>query len=839
MKKFKLLPIALLFSLGLSACNINDLMFWKKNNEQQPSGEPSGDPSGDNTDDEGKDPVVVLPKEKEGTNKNISLDVYTQEKATINPEDYIDPNGLTDLSYSLVVDNTGIATAAKENESFAITPASVGQTTAILSALRAEESLLDVGFNISVYSTAPTAPTVDGTVFNYDINAGGKFELPVEMNRGEASILRVDDERLNETLWSFNETTQCLEIEESFMLSLSRESHNVTFITTGGSVEFAINVFNSIVTSFDDDTEKEARLGFDDYVGFELNAGEATITKVMFDDIQLSTDEYEYASNELKIKSSFYKQTLAGDTRTYKVFLSNKDSYEFSINVVNQLFYTDYDVTTIHDDFVSTDGHNTLYQDSTRVEIVAAPENSGFNGKVLKFTPHEEDVLFDCHGVYTLSDNTVDNTWHKVVLEQGASYLVTFDYMTEGTTAGEDFSFRSWNNGVHATLDTAHPGELQHFSHLFQWNDAELALIVFGKFIHGGSIYFDNYSLVKLSDSAISLTAPNYLDQASYEADLLLNGIQIKSVLLDGEAVTYEYANNKLTIPVATIEALATGSHNITVKTELFDLSANFERLTNGLIETSKTYNIGVEQIKLNGVFSTSLTVDRVYRQGANNLDWSNGAWQQCSKDYLEVASDGLIVKKGLLEQIYLTCIISAYLSNGDEVAFELTSDALWCCNFDETMTWHESLKEPAANCSIVDNVEGMTGKCLKTVSASPDTGYWWNRVFCFEKTGMGYGWNDWPIDNNKNYEITFDMKVELNGAVHDNSDGYLGYQYSIINHQETSLLDYGYTDGEVKHVRIAFSGANCECFCIGVDPRRGDTVSALYIDNFRIKEVH
>ena len=826
-----LIACAFMCGIALSGCNFNK----KADTPSEPSGEPSGDPSGDHS----GEPVVVLPKEKEGTNKNIPLDVYTQEKATINPLDYIDPNGLTDLSYSFAVNKTEFATAVKENDSFVISPVAVGETTAVLSALKENKSLLDVNFNISVVSTAPTAPTVDGTVFNYDICAGGKFELPVEMNRGEASILKVDDERLNETIWTFNETTGCLEIEESFMLSLSKASHDVEFITTGGSVEFAINVFNSIITSFDDITEKEARLGIDDYVGFELNAGEATITKVMFDDIELSADDYEFASNELKIKSSFFRKTLVGDERTYKVFLSNRDSYEFSINVINQIFYSDYDVTTIHDTFVSTDGHNSLYQDSTRVEIVAAPENSGFSGKVLKFTPHQEDVQFDCHGVYTLSDNTVANTWHKVPLDQGASYLMSFDYMTEGTTAGEDFSLRSWNNGVHAALDTGHPGELQHFSHLFQWNDSELALLVFGKFLNGGCIYFDNVSLVKLSDSAISLNAPNYLDQESYEADLLLDEIQIKDVLLNGTSINYEYTNNKLTLPVATIEALEKGTHKIVVKTELFDLEDEFERLSNGLIETSKTFNIGVDQVKLSGVFSSSLSVKTVYRQGANNLDWINGAWQQCSASYLELASDGLIVKKGLLDQIYETCTISAYLSDNSEIAFTLTSDAVWYCNFDETMTWHSSLTEPYANWSIVEGVEGMTGKCLKTVSTSPDTGNWWNRIFCFEKVGVDFGWNAWTIDDNKNYEITFDMKVELNGAVHDNSDGYLGYQYCILNHHETSLLDYGYVDGQVKHVRIAFKGADMECFCIGVDPRRGDTVSALYMDNFRIKEVH
>lgn len=826
-----LIACALICGFALAACN---------NNGNASSSSGFSEVSSEVSSEESiTSPVVVLPKEIEGTNKDIALDVYTQNKATINPLDYIDPNGLTDLSYSLVVSDTGVATAAKENDSFAVSPVAVGNTTAVLSALKANESLLDVNFNISVVNTAPTAPIVDGTVFNYDICAGGKFEVPVEMNRGEASILKIDEERLNETIWNFNETTSCLEIEESFMLGLSKGSHAVNFVTTGGSVEFAINVFNSIVTSFDEVTEKEVNLGQDEYVGFELHTGEATITKVMFDDIQLSSDDYEYASNELKIKSSFFKQTHAGDERTYKVFLSNRDSYEFSINVANQIFYTDYDVTTIHDTLVSTDGHNSLYQDSTRVEIVNAPENSGFSGKVLKFIPHQEDVAFDCHGVYTLSDNTASNTWHKVPLDHGASYLMSFDYMTEGTTAGEDFSFRSWYNSVHAALDTGKPGQLQHFSHVFQWDDAQLAVLVFGKFLNGGCIYFDNVRLVKLSNSEISLNAPNYLDQESYEADLLLNGIKIKDVLLNGASTNYEYANNKLTIPVATIAALEKGTHKITVKTELLDLEANFERLSNGLIETSKTFNIGVEQIKLSGVFSSSLSVARVYRQGANNLDWINGAWQECSAAYLELQSDGLVVKKGLLDQIYETCTISAYLSDNSEIAFTLTSDAVWYCNFDETMTWHSSLTEPYANWSIVEGVEGMTGKCLKTISTSPDTGNWWNRVFCFEKVGVDFGWNAWTIDDNKNYEITFDMKVELNGAVHDNSDGYLGYQYCILNHHETSLLDYGYVDGQVKHVRIAFKGADMECFCIGVDPRRGDTVSALYMDNFRVKEVH
>ena len=60
MKKFKLLPIALLFSLGLSGCSINDLMFWKKNNnQQQESGQKEKDSS--KTDEGGEEETPSSP----------------------------------------------------------------------------------------------------------------------------------------------------------------------------------------------------------------------------------------------------------------------------------------------------------------------------------------------------------------------------------------------------------------------------------------------------------------------------------------------------------------------------------------------------------------------------------------------------------------------------------------------------------------------------------------------------------------------------------------------------------------------------------------------------------
>ena len=53
MKKIKLLPIALLCSIGLSGCNASQLMFWKKSGEQQQqSGEKDKDSSKSDTGDD-------------------------------------------------------------------------------------------------------------------------------------------------------------------------------------------------------------------------------------------------------------------------------------------------------------------------------------------------------------------------------------------------------------------------------------------------------------------------------------------------------------------------------------------------------------------------------------------------------------------------------------------------------------------------------------------------------------------------------------------------------------------------------------------------------------------
>ncbi len=798
----------------------------------------------DSTPDSSIGPVeTILPIEKEDAVKTFTLDVWKQESVTITPSDYVDENGLTDLKYLLVLSSEEIVSCIEEDEKFTLLANTKGEVAVTLKTIQGETCLLQTAITITVISTEPGAPIFNQESYSYDRCAGGKLEIPLDINGGLASILRIDENRVNDLFWRYNEESGCIEIDEEYVLTLNMQDYHVTLTTTGGSAEFVLIVFNSIPTSFDEVTNKEVYLGKDAFVAFDISLGESQISKITFGDVELSEEDYEVAENKLKIFASFFRKTAVGNEQSYKVYLTNNDIYSFTINVQNHIFYSDYDLTIVHNDLQSSTGQNPLYQDSTRVEIVEAPENSGFEGKVLKFTPHTEEVPLDVHGVYTFQSNAGSATWHKLPLNENKYYLITFDYMTEGTTAGENFAFRSWVNNVNAPLDTGKSGELQRFSHVFKWNESEGGLFIYGKFVNGGCIYFDNLSIVELGEQEISITAGDYNSEENYLIEVNLAGYQIKEVLINEISVAYTANENTVTIDGDAIKALPYGFYTVVVKTDLFDLSAEFNHKDptqkSELYEKSKNFTIGVEYIKLSGSFTNNVTVTSLSRQGANNLDWINGEWQPISTSYIVVEEDGLVIKKGLLDQVYKTCIYTIQYSNNQTDTFTLTSNAVWFCNFDETYTWHSSLAEDQGVYEIVNNVEGMSGNVIKLetknwINFEPAS--WYTRLFCFEKTNYSGTWNDWTLDDNKTYEISFDIKVIMNGANHDPSVG-LGYYYTTGNLGEKAI-DVDYTDGEVKRVSIIIKGSELSYFALGLDPRHGDLQSICYFDNFGIKEV-
>ncbi len=395
--------------------------------------------------------------EKQGVQKSFTLDLYGDKTITVDANTYIDENGAEGAVYSMVSsDLTVLSITGGADNKFTATALKAGNATATLR-VSLQENSLEVTLSFTVVNTEPGAPVLEKQQYAYDKSAGGDFELPVDLKGGTPSILRADNLRLAESVWSYNKDTGCIVLTEEYCLGLALGDYSMELVTTGGSAAFVLSVENSVVTSFDETTAKTASLGKAEGISFAVTFNGTTVEKITYGDLVLKQSDYVVSESGIEIKQEFYAKTFSEDERMYILYLSNNDTYVFSITAENQLFYSDYDVTMIHDGLQSVTGQNPLYQDSTRVEIVDAPE--GMQGKVLKYTPHTDDVPLNVYGIFTFASSASSSTWRKINFIEGRTYVVSFDYFTEGTTEGEDFRFRSYTGSFSSpALDTDSSG---------------------------------------------------------------------------------------------------------------------------------------------------------------------------------------------------------------------------------------------------------------------------------------------------------------------------------------------------------------------------------------------
>ncbi len=445
-----------------------------------------------------------LPLVKEDARTYFTLDLYSAAARELALSDYIDENGLA-VTYTVSAPSNGVVTVSEPSEgTFTITAAAVGKETVTLEAA-AESGSVTVKITCNVINTSPAAPVIERALYEYDKAVSGEIQIPAEIGDGLPSLLKVDGKRLQERYWQYDEQEKCIAIAEEYAEEMQKGEYAIEFITTGGSAKTTLRIINSIVTSFDPVTEKSVLLSEngDGSVSFSVDFGGATVEKIVYGDYVLQADtDYAVKEQSIEIKEGFYSHTCEQSATPYRMYLSNHDAYEFSIHT-NVLFFTDYDITTIHNDLVSNIGHNPLYQDSTRVAIVDAPAGSGMTGKVLRYEPHNTDVTYSVYGIYTLEQMSGTSTWYKVDFVHGNRYTVSFDYFAEGTQAGEDFRFRSWVGGISSSpLNTADTGTVQHFEYTFLWNSAQSGVFLYGQFKHAGYLYFDNFSIKEVRDPA-------------------------------------------------------------------------------------------------------------------------------------------------------------------------------------------------------------------------------------------------------------------------------------------------------------------------------------------------
>lgn len=823
--------IAAALALGLTAAACSDKKGGGSENPPKPPDTP--------------DPPVteILPKAVADAQKSFSLDLYGTDVKTLAVADYIDENGAEGVSYKAVSSGGDVLNvSAFTNGSFTVTAVAVGTETVTLDAIMNETVKLSVGVEFTVTDSSPRTPQIEKSKYSYDKNAGGVFELPIKLNGSEIAFLRKDGVRLDENDWTYDEQTHCITLSESLCLGLFLGEYDLDVVTTGGSVDFALDIINTVKTAFDETREKSVSLGKAESVHFDVGLGEAEIKSITFGDYELKSSEWSADATGINIMQSFYRKTYTGDGINYRITLTNNDIYDFDIDVVNSLLYTDYDITTVHNDIVSTVGVNPLYQDSTRVEIVDAPENSGMDGKVLCFTPHTTDVPLDVHGIYTFQHVGENSTWRKLPFKDGKTYVVSFDYMTEGTTAGEDISFKSWTNTFKTALETGKSGTLLHFEKTFDYDFArDVGIFVFGKLVNGGRIYFDNYSVVEIGEMPV-LTADEYGGEGEYEIGVQTNGYILDDLLIDGEPVSFVQIDGKVIISESEMAKLDFGTHTVSFVNELFAVSAEFSYVDRRekaiLTEKSKTLIGNETSVKLAGEFTPTVTAVKLTRQGSFETDPSATAPQDISASGVTVTADGIILSKTLLDLVYGMTTFGIEFSNGNKDTFTLTNkNVLYVCDFDDANTWSSALSEKTDCVAVENSADGFTGAVLKYASensASAEGGGWFNGVFCFHNSNSGDSlWRTLTIDNDKYYSFSFDYKVVMNGATHTA----FGYYY-IDSYQNGEVAKLGaYEDGEVHRFSVSMKGDEFNEFAVRLDPRENDTKSVAYFDNFRIAE--
>ena len=474
----KTLLALLLFNIGVSSCS-------HVNSSEQVSSSSNSETS--------IIPTINVDK-VENAKVYFILDVYEQEYITIDAHNYFVWDS-EEVYFILKSKNNYVTVQKMDDTIFNVTAALKGNDTLELKAIANDKVISSSILAFNVIDNTPGAPIVSSTQFQYDKAVGGVCEIPIELNKGLPSLLKINDNRIPEENWEYDELTKSLVIDEEIMTLLGKDDYELNFITTGGNSLVTLKVYNSIITSFDTVTSKFGRNGYGN-VSFDVNYSTATVDKVTYGDYTLTENiDYVVKPNTIEITENFYMRTCSNSLSKYNLYLSNNEVYEFSISN-NQLFYSDYDVTTIHDPFESKTGINPLYQDSTTVKIVDAPDNVDLDGKVLKVTPYVGVASLSVYGIYTFADGG-SSTWHKIPLVNNGKYTISFDYVTENTKANEDYRVRSWTGSLMGpSIITGQNGVKHHYSYTFTWKDGNEGIMLFGRFLNGGNIYIDNYSLV-------------------------------------------------------------------------------------------------------------------------------------------------------------------------------------------------------------------------------------------------------------------------------------------------------------------------------------------------------
>lgn len=621
------------------------------------------------------------------------------------------------------------------------------------------------------------APSFSQTEYEYDKLGGANLELPFDLDGAGLFYVELNGEILETTLYSFDEEKSCIVINSDFVLSLDLGKHTVTAITDAETeipVSCILNVTQSLKTSFDKITTKEFIYGKDQGVTFEVGYNTTTPVKLMQGEKVIDEKYYSYDEDSFTISSDWLSYYC--EPTSYSLYLSNNDVYEFSVNS-NIIFATDYDINTIHDTTASNLGHNPLYQYYDAVSIVDGIE--GMEGHVLKIKPNTVDVTYDCHGYITLRNSSWDSTWREGGFVEGKYYVISFDYMTEGTTIGE-FNYGSANKKVPLLLGAENDGVVRNTKMVFSYDEIGRGVRLWAKFVGGsGNVYIDNFKIAQLDEVPTISANSEYSLTGDYQVDFDSKGYTYE-VIINKTPISADYDEvaKKLIISEDYLLELEPGKNTIIIRTTIGDFSANFsvvDRRISVLSETTRDVVHGQGSVKLAGEFAKTLSVTSITRYGAD-ATWDKTP-TSLNTEYIVVEPDGLVLSSDIVDLVYKTTRFVVELSNGKTVEFSLNSNIRYYTDYDQANVFidlpgNSEISQDRKMWSRVDVGDGdyelkyEPSKATQThaVNAINGNGFA-NSVLSFYNKNVGnIVWYGIGYTRNDTIYVTFEYKVVTNG---------------------------------------------------------------------------
>lgn len=634
-------------------------------------------------------------------------------------------------------------------------------------------------------------PTFSKNEYSYDRNALGDLEIPVELNGVNIFATYFDDYLISRKEAYYNETLKTLVIAEDFMKTVQKGIYNlkVIFDEEIDPANLTITIMNSVTTTFDI-TQKSYKFGKTGDLYYECDFSIASVTSLMKGDVVIPTEYYEFDGTYFILKSGLLDRCFG--TPQFTLLLSNNDIYTFSVET-DIMFFTDYDITTIHSTIESIHGANPLYQyaASDSVMIIDATE-FGMSGNALKYIPNNVEVELDCHSIMTLADVTTSMTWYKVGYTAAKTYAISFDYQTIGSSdvSGQQFVFATtpvwgapFTYSQKLLMGPENDGKVHNFSVILTGTQIQAGTFIYAKWIGGsGYLLLDNFRVLEIEDDFVVNSVESYtIDSGDYTVNLNSNG-WLYTIEIDGVAVPSAICDETLlTIPAAFMDTLAVGTHTLTFVTPIGKFSYTFVVKEYGvctLNETTKSFTSTSETVKYAGEF-INCSILSVKKFGQNQYDASHQDGIDVPVANFALEADGLVIKPAALDNLYGTTKFEFQISTGEVLTVYLTSvKTKFFTNFNEVDVWCWSATSGAYNMSICQD-SGMTSATVidgrkalvyepknATLPHSSSPGTHQNGILTFKRDipeVAGTMWEPLTLDVNTTYKFT--LQYTITGA--------------------------------------------------------------------------